>query len=129
MTQLPAEGRKGTAPPWPLPHKRDDPVHALELTIWRELWRTPQAVIWQRLRFTRDVAAYARHKAQAELGDLDHAREARMLADRLGLTPLSMLRLRWEVAADEVAAKRDQRAVDAAPPPLHLAVDPDAASG
>lgn len=46
--------------------------------------------------------------------------EVRQLEDRLGLSPMAMLRLRWEVVADELgeartdapAPKRKLRAVD-----------------
>jgi len=80
----------------------------LELELWDELWHTPQAVAWERLRWTREVAQYVRWKAKAELGDLDASREARMLGDRLGLTPRSLQDLRWTIASDEVAKKRDE---------------------
>lgn len=82
----------------------------LEALLWKELWSTPQSVQWERLGWTRDVAQYVRHKVLAELGDLDSAKEARQWSDRLGLTPLAMLRLRWEVVADETAAKRAEKA-------------------
>ena len=81
----------------------------LEARLWTDLWKLPQAVEWERLGWTRDVAQYVRHKVQAELGELDAAKEARQWSDRLGLTPLAMLRLRWEVARDETAAKRQER--------------------
>lgn len=70
-----------------------------ELLLWRDLWKTPQATQWEKLSWTRDVAQYARHKVRAELGSLDDAKEARQMADRIGLTPLSLLRLRWEIAS------------------------------
>lgn len=81
----------------------------LEATLWKALWSTPQSVQWERLGWTRDVAAYVRHKVLGELGEIDDAREARQWSDRLGLTPLALLRLRWEVAEDETAKKRDER--------------------
>lgn len=152
MTKLPAEGRKGPAPKWPLipdvvmSAKRDlaaakveglefdlaegKPVDrkldaakerlaildrqlaeqkALEASLWRDLWKLPQAVQWQRLGWTRDVAQYVRHKVLAELGDLDSAREARQWSDRLGLSPMALLRLRWEVVADELGERRSER--------------------
>lgn len=154
---LPAEGRKGDPPPWPLPVDvvltaklevlrseqaaleallDDDPPqkeankirHRLgqnvervavaeamvkastsaELELWDELWHTPHAVAWARLRWTREVAQYARWKAKAELGDMEASREARMLADRLGLTPTAMQSLRWQIVDDEVGAQRQQ---------------------
>lgn len=77
----------------------------LEKRVWRELWRTPQSVAWERLGWTRDVAQYVRWKVLAELGDLDAAKEARQLSDRIGLTPLAMLRLRWEIVTDEEMAR------------------------
>lgn len=157
MTELPAEGRPGPAPAWPLIpdivtsvqrdladakverlrsereeatgsaigsaerkldaalerleilQRRLDHQRDLEATLWADLWSLPQAVQWERLGWLRDVAQYVRHKVLAELGDLDGAREARQWSDRLGLSPLAMLRLRWEVVADEVAARRQER--------------------
>lgn len=89
----------------------------LEALLWRDLWRTPQAVAWERLGWYREVARYVRHTVMAELGDLDAAKEARQWSDRLGLNPLAMLRLRWVVASDEVGAKRAERAAAAPPAP------------
>jgi hypothetical protein len=87
---------------------------ALEAELWRDLWATPQAVAWERMGWTREVAQYVRWKVKAELGDLDSSKESRQLADRLGLTPLAMLRLRWEIDADEVAEQRQERTTQAA---------------
>jgi hypothetical protein len=103
----------------------------LEADLWRDLWRLPQAVQWERLKWTRDVAQYVRHKVLAELGDLDAAKEARQWSDRLGLTPMSMLRLRWEVVADEIAEKRrDRTAARPASARARLrVVDPGAVAG
>ncbi|MEU9415168.1 hypothetical protein [Streptomyces sp. NPDC048272] len=104
----------------------------LEAELWTDLWATPQAVAWERLGWTREVAQYVRWKVQAELGDLDASKEARQLADRLGLSPLAMLRLRWEVASDEVAEQRQERSGRSAPKTARQrlkVVDPGAASG
>lgn len=80
----------------------------MERQLWRTLWKTPQSVQWEKLAWTRDVAQYVRHKVLAELGSLNDAKEARQMADRLGLTPLSLLRLRWEIQTkpDETATGR-----------------------
>ncbi|MEK9810476.1 MAG: hypothetical protein VW362_08510 [Candidatus Nanopelagicales bacterium] len=103
LTQLPAEGRKGRAPKWPLAL----PPNAVEEALWASLWRTPQAVLWERTHATREVAMYAVWSAKAEAGDLDAGKESRMLADRLGLTPLALRRLECEVApADEKPQQR-----------------------
>ena len=89
--------------------KKLEAQQGVEAELWGDLWRLPQAVMWERLGWVREVAQYVRWKVQAEMGDLDASKEARMLADRLGLNPLSMLRLRWEVSPDEVAAQRSAR--------------------
>lgn len=68
-----------------------------ELALWREVWATPQAVQWERLQWTRTVAQYVRWSVHGENGNLEAAKEARQLADRLGLSPLALLRLRWEI--------------------------------
>ncbi|MER7930492.1 hypothetical protein ABTY96_46540 [Streptomyces sp. NPDC096057] len=81
--------------------KQVEAQQQIEGELWRDLWKTPQAVMWQQLSWTREVAQYVRWKSRAEAGDLDAAKEARQLGDRLGLTPLSMLRLRWTIADPE----------------------------
>lgn len=107
MTQLPAGGRKGAAPPWP--KGLDRPA---DMTIWRELWKTPAAAAWERLGYHRAVARYAlllsRAEAMVGAGKV-HPQvlsECRQMEDRLGLNPLALLRLRWEVSADELAERR-----------------------
>lgn len=104
----------------------------LERAVWRDLWRTPQAEAWERLGWFRDVAAYVRWKVLGELGNLDAAKEARQLSDRLGLTPLAMLRLRWEIASDEVAEQRAEHTAPAGRPSARQrmrVVDPGAVAG
>lgn len=158
MRRLPAEGRRGQQPGWPLAAdlaltvKRDiaredaaiclaqcDELEGVALRkaqrkyeaaaevarvldaklkasrtrereLWNSIWKTPQAVAWEQLGWTRDVAMYVRHTVLAEQGDLDQAKEARQWSDRLGLSPMAMLRLRWEIAADEVADQRTTHA-------------------
>ncbi|MGW5645051.1 hypothetical protein ACWEV3_40920 [Saccharopolyspora sp. NPDC003752] len=81
-------------------------VRDAELALWRELWATPQAVAWERLGYNREVAQYVRFKVDAEWGNLDAAKESRQYSDRLGLTPLAMLRLQWQIVEDETAEQR-----------------------
>jgi hypothetical protein len=107
VLQLPAAGRQGDPPPWPLPDK----ANAQERAAWRQLWATPQAHAWELLGWTRTVARYCRllvtceSRAHAAL----HA-QATALEDRLGLTPKAMRLLLWVIAPDEVAAQRQQNA-------------------
>lgn len=94
-TRLPAAGRSGDPPPWPLTGR---PLKS-EMHLWAELWRTPQSVAWEQLGWERTVARYARQLVKAERRDapVTTLAEVRQLEDRLGLSPMSMLRLRWEI--------------------------------
>lgn len=105
-TRLPAEGRQGDPPPWPLSLSA-----AYDEGAWADLWSTPQAAAWERLGpgTVRIVARYVVLLAEADVGEPKAAAEVRQLEDRLGLSPMAMLRLRWEVAADEVADARTAR--------------------
>lgn len=104
---LPAGGRKGEAPDWPLPQ----PAEYAEWKLWRDLWSTPQAVEWERQGWTRVVARYVRCALAAEALEREAMAEARQLEDRLGLTPKSMRLLLWTISSDEVAEKRSETTV------------------
>jgi hypothetical protein len=80
-----------------------------EAQLWAELWKTPQATIWEQLAWPREVAQYVRWKVRAELGDLDAGKEARQWSDRLGLNPMALLRLRWEVEQVDAAESRGRQ--------------------
>lgn len=103
LLQIPAGGRKGPTPVWPL--ETQTPAEA---AIWDEIWQTPHAAAWERLEWYRTVARYVRVLVRAEEHNAKTMAlaEARQMEDKLGLTPMSMLRLRWEVVPDEVAQKR-----------------------
>ncbi|HEY5989789.1 MAG TPA: hypothetical protein VIV12_25910 [Streptosporangiaceae bacterium] len=103
---MPAEGRTGDTPVWPLPGR----MSAAEREAWAQLWRTPQAVAWERLGWTRTVGRYCRVLIEAERRNAPPPvrAEARQLEDKLGLTPKAMRLLLWEVVSDEVADKRDE---------------------
>lgn len=100
---LPAGGRQGLAPNWPL-----DPATLPESELWRDLWATPQAAAWEKHGWTRVVARYVRCALAAEQLNKDAMSEARQLEDRLGLTPKAMRMLMWQIAPDEVAEKRQE---------------------
>lgn len=122
--KLPPEGRQGPAPKWP--------ISCAPPGIWAELWGTPQAAAWERLGWTRVVARYVQILVWCERSDDVQAwmlSEARQLEDRLGLTPMSMLKLRWEVASDEVAGKRADPAQTGSRARRRLKVADDALAG
>ena len=89
---LPADGRQGQAPKWPMAGRPPK--------VWRELWALPQAAAWERLFMHRVVARYAAKLTEAEQPHSSSAilAEVRQLEDRLGLSPMAMLRLRWVIS-------------------------------
>ncbi|WP_280442242.1 hypothetical protein [Nocardia brasiliensis] len=91
---LPAEGRTGAAPKWPTGRST-----AAQREIWQSLWETPQALAWESLGWTRVVARYAQVLARCDSPKAPASilAEARQLEDRLGLSPMSMRRLQWEI--------------------------------
>ena len=95
--QLPFEGRKGDPPPWPL-----DTPSAMESIQWKKLWTLPQATVWESMRCEDTVALYVRAFCEA-LHDANPKmlNEVRQLDSKLGLSPRSMLDLRWEIETPE----------------------------
>lgn len=121
---LPSKGRKGRAPKWPLVppgisvdgvRMVDDAAEHRELQVWADLWKTPQATAWEQLGWTHNVALYVRCLVAAEFGNQKVLPEVRQWTDRLGLSPMAMLRLQWVIAEDEVAEKRSSKQAAAEP--------------
>ena len=110
LTILPSAGYDGPVPDWPLAQQTIP-----EAGVWADLWRTPQAAAWVRLGWHRTVARYVRASTRAEDPEAPPSlmAEARQLEDRLGLSPMAMLRLRWKIADDEVAEARAERTAPA----------------
>lgn len=95
---------------------------AMELALWEDLWRTPQAAKWE---WPRDVAQYVRLTVRDELaGDLDAGKEARQWSDRLGLNPMAMLRLRWEYERTDEAETRGRQRRERPTPAKAAGADP-----
>lgn len=88
---LPATGRSGPPPKWPLSGRPPN--------VWSELWSLPQAVAWERLSLQRIVARYALKLLKSEKADAAASlcAEVRQMEDRLGLSAMAMLRLGWTV--------------------------------
>lgn len=121
---LPASGRAGEPPEWPLGRQT-----VAEERAWAQLWATPQAVAWERLGWTRTVARYCRVMVASEKPKAPPAllAQATALEDRLGLTPKSMRLMLWEIAPDEVAQAREDASTERRR--TLRAVDPDAVAG
>lgn len=79
--------------------------------MWERLWTLPQAVAWEEIRCDDIVALYVRTFVAASgpsVSDSLYVRlssEARQLEAKIGLTPKSMIDLRWEIAAPESKPK------------------------
>lgn len=92
---LPAEGRKGRAPAWPLEGRAPGG--------WADLWKLPQAVMWERDNAVVQVATYlsVRNAAHDALRNGEPnatlLSELRQIEDRLGLSPMALKRLQWEI--------------------------------
>ncbi|MFR9796151.1 hypothetical protein ACL02U_09645 [Streptomyces sp. MS06] len=93
-TVLPAEGRQGATPDWPLTEEADR-----EAELWERLWRMPQALMWERYGQELEVALYVRRLAEAEARGSSVALSTlvRQMADSLGLSTPGMRANRWRV--------------------------------
>jgi hypothetical protein len=92
---LPAEGRQGAAPEWPLTE-----ATGREAVLWDDLWAKPQAVVWEDMGQELEVALFVRTLAEAERPDAraDIKKMIRGYLDSLGLSVAGMLRNRWKIA-------------------------------
>lgn len=110
--ELPADGRKGRAPKWPL-----EDQGPREARLWAEMWKLPQAVAWQDLRLFWEVALHVRQMVRVEDGTSSAAllMELRQHAEELGLLPSGLLRNRWVIAVPAEAVKEVPRTSAAAP--------------
>lgn len=104
---LPSEGRDGPAPEWPI-----GPVDDRYQAVWEDLWSLPQAVAWEALGHARVVARYVQVLIRCEDPETATAGllgEVRQLEDRLGLSPMAMRRLQWEVGETSKDAARPKK--------------------
>ncbi|TQK73374.1 hypothetical protein [Nocardioides sp. SLBN-35] len=130
---LPASGRGGRAPAFPLPkivrfgfevvdgksvkvadRGIGDAFRKRELELWRELWKTPQALAWEREPWRwPTVAKYCRIMASTEAEPDASAAllsRERELRNECGLSPDGLRMNGWAIAPDQLAAKRSERA-------------------
>jgi hypothetical protein len=78
------------------------------MELWRRLWRTPQALMWERLGLHDQVGLYVRRFAEAEERHSSVALSTlvRQLAEGLGLSAPGMRMLRWRIVEDTTPSRR-----------------------
>lgn len=105
-TELPAAGRAGDPPEWPL----SDPTPR-ELELWAVEWRRPQAIMWERNGQALEVAMFCRAVADAESprASVSARTLVRQQMDSLGLSVPGLRSNRWKIV--------DAVSVSAAPAP------------
>lgn len=84
--------RTGRAPKWPLAGQLER-----EAVLWREIWKDPRAVIWERHGLVLKVALYVRKLARAEQprSSVELLKGLNSDMDDLGLSEGGMARNRW----------------------------------
>lgn len=126
--QLPAAGRQGDAPDWPLRRASTfdrDGAHLYgfeerEAELWAEMWMMPQAIVWEENSQYHEVAVMVRTMTRAEHPDAAAALVTllRQQQEALGLSIPGMLRNKWTIVPSpmsraelsEVAAVADAKA-------------------
>ena len=95
-THLPAAGRQGPTPAWPLTR-----ASKRELTLWEREWRRPQAVMWEANHQEEEVATFVRWFAKAERPDAatNLGTLVKQLQETLGLSLPGLARNRWIIAS------------------------------
>jgi hypothetical protein len=109
-TVLPASGRVGDPPAWPLTE-----ASPREVVLWAAFWAKPQAILWEMNGQAFEVAMYVRCFAEAEKpnGTTAVRTLVRQQADGLLLTIPAMYSARVKISVDEVRGKRDAAPVTA----------------
>lgn len=104
---LPASGREGPVPVWPLAGKQT----ARERELWAQLWRKPQAVMWELRGQELEVALYVRRFREAEKPGSPVSLSTWIIRqnEQLGLSSSGLRFNRWRIVADDVTAKRVER--------------------
>lgn len=113
-TVLPAEGRRGAVPEWPL-----DGQTAREAALWARFWEKPQAILWERNGQVFEVAMHVRCFAEAETPAASTSLRTlvRQQADALLLTIPAMHAARVKLSGDELEQRRAQAPAKPAGPP------------
>ncbi len=107
-TKLPAEGRLGLPPEWPDEVEQPDDQ---ELLMWRRIWMSPQAVVWEADHVEDMVAFYVRTylEAMKPRAGAQARTFVKQMSEALLLTPATLAQQRYVIEGTPEA-----RAIDAA---------------
>lgn len=105
---LPAAGRQGDPPPWPLSRPTER-----ELQLWAREWTRPQAIMWEQNGQTEEVAVFVRSLKDAEKPRASVASRTliRQQMESLGISLPGLARNRWIIDHEPAQAKRERPAV------------------
>lgn len=106
LTALPSEGYAGPVPDFPLPG-----LTTRESEVWADAWATPQACAWSlpsEAWRVRTVALWVRLSVRCEADDAPAALLGQLhrFADQIGMTTAGLAEMGWQVAVDQLGAKR-----------------------
>lgn len=108
--KLPGQGRAGPIPAWPMQTSKPEE--------WDQLWRLPQAVMWEGMGAEPIVARYVDLRDKVMDPSFPEGKNASFwnvlmaLEDRLGLTPTAMMKLQWEIDSTGYEANQDAGPVE-----------------
>lgn len=97
-TILPASGREGDVPAWPLDRQTER-----EADLWVREWSRPQAIMWEHAGQQLEVALFVRSLVDAESAEASVAARTlvRQQMEALGISVPGMLRNRWRIDAQQ----------------------------
>ena len=101
---LTAEGFDGDAPGWPF-----EPDNIMELDMWNELWKRPQALMWSQLGLRDQVAAYVRAYCESILAEASASLKTAVLRmeTELGISVAGLRQNGWRiVTAQQLSTER-----------------------
>ena len=104
---LPAAGREGPIPPWPLAGKQA----ARERELWAQLWAKPQAIMWEARGQELEVALYVRRFREAEKPNspVTLSTWVRQAMEVLGLSSMGLRANKWRIVADPAQRRAQSR--------------------